>query len=284
VNQSPRKPRGFTIIEATITIVIIAMLAGVLLLAARKAISTTRIAAERQVVNSMKMAVIQFKTDFRFYPLLFDDKLDAMGNPTGNVLNGMGRPDVRDDAFLASDPMSDLDAPRYSIYSLQWYLMGGLNQTDAQGPLDGGPGSKLTEPNRDPAANGLFKRKGKQYDAYYDPARASSKNIFGRYPATAAEEARVAFTDRWGQPIRYYRWKPQFAASGQVSQFLVPRTVGDPLTNPELRDAEFAIVSLGPDQLTDDRKPLPTGGVITAAVDNAPLDPNTRDNIVEVGR
>ncbi len=282
-HSPPRKPRGFTIIEATITIVIIAMLAGVLLMAARRAIGAARLAAERQVVNSMKMAVIQFKTDFRFYPLLFDDKLDAMGDPTGNVLNGMGRPDVRDDDFLMSG--SDVDAPRYSIYSLQWYIMGGLNQTDAQGPLDGGPGSKLTEPNRNPAADGLFKRKGKQYDAYYDPARASAKNIFGRYPATAPEEARVAFTDRWGQPIRYYRWKPQFnGASGQVSQFLVPRTVGDPLTNPELRDAEFAIVSLGPDQLTDDRRPLPTGGVIVPEVDNEPLAPTTRDNIVEVGR
>lgn len=277
--------RGFTIIEATITVVIIAMLAGVLLLAARRAILTTRIEGERRVVGSLKMAVEQFKNDFGFLPPLIDDQIDNNGNTSGNVLDGAGRPTVRDDAFLSSDPTSDLNAPRYSIYSLQWYLMGALNQTDANGPLDGGAGPKLTSPLRD----GTFSRKGKLHDPLYDPSRAGTRNIFGRYPATSAEEARIALTDRWGQPIRYYRWKPQYGADGNVSQFLVPRSVGDPATNPELRDAQFAIVSLGPDQRTDsgpqfDRRPLPTSGNVTAAVDSAPADPSVKDNIVEVGR
>ena len=278
MNHSSRSQRGFTIIEATITVVIIAMLAGILLLAARRAISTARIAGERQVVNSLRMAVVQFKNDYSFFPPLIDDNLDLAGNTTGNVLDGMDRPEVRTDEFLRSEV--DFDEQRFSVYSLQWYLMGGLNQADAQGPLDGGPGSKLTVPNRD----GTFKRKGQQRDALFDPARANSKNVFGRYPASSVEEARIAFTDRWGQPIRYYRWKPQYAAAGQVSQFLVPRTVGDPLANPEFRDAEFAIVSLGPDGLTDNRRPLPTGGVVTGAVDVSPADATVKDNIVEVGR
>jgi len=282
VNHSSRSRRGFTIIEATVTVVIIAMLAGILLLAARKAVGTARIEAERRVVASLKMAVEKFKDDFGFLPPLIDDQLDANGNTTGNVLNGAGRPVVRSDAFLRSE--IDFDEPRYSIYCLQWYLMGALNQTDADGPLDGGPGSKLTAPNRNPDTEGLFRRKGKQYDPLFDPSRASSKNIFGRYPATSSEEARIALTDRWGQPIRYYRWKSQFASGGQVSQFLVPRTVGDPLTNPQLRDAEFAVVSLGPDQLTDNRRPLPTAGVAGSAVDAAALDSTVKDNIVEVGR
>lgn len=278
MNQTARSHRGFTIVEATITIVIIAMLAGVLLLAARRAIGTARIEGERRVVGSMKLAVEQFRDNFGFLPPLIDDRLGPAGNPTGNVLDGSGRPTVRDDEFLRSE--ADVDEPRYSIYSLQWYLMGGLNQVDAQGPLDGGPGPKMTTPKRD----GTFTRKGQQIDPLYDPSRAGNKNVFGRYPTTAAEEARIAFTDRWGQPIRYYRWKPQFAAAGQVSQFLVPRTVGDPASNPELRDAGFAIVSLGPDQLTDDRRPLPTGGTTTPAVDPAASDATVRDNIVEVGR
>jgi type II secretory pathway pseudopilin PulG len=286
VNYSSRNQRGFTIIEATITVVIIAMLAGVLLLAARKAISTTRIEAERRVVGSMKMAVEQFKNDFGFLPPLIDDHIDNSGNPIGNVLDGNGRPDVRDDVFLASEDPGTLDEPRYSIYALQWYLMGALNQTDANGPLDGGAGPKLSTPLRD----GTFSRKGKLHDPLYDPSRAGTRNIFGRYPATSAEEARISLTDRWGQPIRYYRWKPQFGGQGgTVSQFLVPRAVGDPANNPALRDAQFAIVSLGPDQRTDsgpmfDRRPLPTSGNVIPAVDPLAADPSVNDNIVEVGR
>lgn len=287
MNHPMQSRRGFTIIEATITIVIIAMLAGVLLLAARKAISTTRIEGERRVVASMKMAVEQFKNDFGFLPPLIDDHIDNDGNPSGNVLDGNDRPDVRDDVFLSSEAPSDPSDPRYSIYSLQWFLMGALNQTDANGPLDGGAGPKFTKPQRD----GTFSRKGKLHDPLYDPSRAGTRNIFGRYPATSPEEARISLTDRWGQPIRYYRWKSQFGAGGNVSQFLVPRSVGDPANNPALRDAQFAIVSLGPDQRTDtdtstrvDRRPLPTSGNVTPAVDNTAADPSVNDNIVEVGR
>lgn len=286
--------RGFTIIEATMTVTIIAMLAGILLLAARRAVSSSRIAAEREVVRSLSMAVVKFKEDFRFLPPLIDDHLDGNGNTMGNVINAQGIPDVRDDVFLASGAGSDLDAPRYSIYSLQWYLMGALDtlipNPQASGtptPLDGAAGPRLTTPNRD----GTFKRSGKAHDALYDPSRAGPKHVFGVYPA-AAEPSRIALTDRWGQPLRYYRWKPQFAPppGGQVSQYLVPRSAGDPATNPELRGAEFAIVSLGPDGQTDvaasgfDKRPLPTSGNVTGAVDAAPLASTVKDNIVEVGR
>ena len=276
--MSHRPSRAFTIIEITITIVIIAMLSGILLLAARHALSSARSESERALINSMKMAVLQFKQDHGFLPPLINDRLDANGNTTGNVLDGQNRPEVRDNAFLES--RGNFDEPRYSIYSLQWYLMGALNITDANGPIDGGPGARFTEPNRD----GTFKRKGKLHEPYFDPTTAGAKHVFGVYPATSAEEARVALTDRWGQPLRYYRWKPQFGGDGNVSQFLVPRSVGDAGTNPQLRDAEFAIVSLGPDQNTDNRRPLPTAGAITSAVDNAPLDASVNDNIVEVGR
>ena len=89
--------------------------------------------------------------------------------------------------------------------------------------------------------------------------------------------------------IRYYRWSPAFKASGALDQYLVPRAVGDPNTDMSLRGAEYAIVSVGPDGVTDERRPLPVqapgGPTGDARTDTAPIDARvTADDIVEVGQ
>lgn len=280
----PRR-RAFTLIEASVTIIIIAMLAGILLLAVRKGVVGARIAAERQLLSAMSTGVQAFRNDHGFLPPLIDDRLDSAGNPVGSVLDGQNRPRVRDADFLMYAGTSDPNDPRYSVYALQWYIMGmndfEISEMTPSGmitrPFDGATGPGYTEPQRD----GTFAGRGKVYQAKFDVGRLGSRN---QVNVVQADKARISISDRWGSNIRYYRWKPQYGADGQVSQYLVPRAVGDHRTNAEVRSAEYAIVSLGPDQRTDERRPLPTAGTVTAATDPAALDESVRDDLVETGR
>lgn len=268
--------RAFTLIEASVTIIIIAMLAGILLFAVRKGVQGARLAAERQLLNALSTGVQAFRNDHGFLPPLIDDRLDSAGNPVGNVLDGQNRPRVRDADFLMSAGTSDPNDPRYSVYALQWYVLGMLDIPVGGRPLDGAAGPGITKPQPD----GTFAGRGKVYEAKFDVGRIGSRNKI----TIGTDEARITLSDRWGSSIRYYRWKPQFGADGQVAQYLVPRAVGDPRTNTEVRSAEYAIVSLGPDQRTDERRPLPTAGNVTPAVDPAALDESVRDDLVETGR
>ncbi|MBX3401868.1 MAG: type II secretion system protein [Phycisphaeraceae bacterium] len=274
--QRTRSRRAFTLIEASVTIIIIAMLAGILMFAVRKGVQGARLAAERQLLNALSMGVQSFRNDHGFLPPLIDDRLDGAGNPVGNVLDGQNRPRVRDSDFLMSAGTSDPNDPRYSVYALQWYVMGMLDMPVAGRPLDGAAGPGITKPQPD----GTFAGRGKVYDAKFDVGRIGSRNKIN----IGADEARISLTDRWGSNIRYYRWKPQYGADGQVAQYLVPRAVGDHRSNADVRSAEYAIVSLGPDLRTDERRPLPTAGNVTAAVDPAALDESVRDDLVETGR
>lgn len=272
-----RRRRAFTLIEASVTVIIIAMLAGILLLAVRKGVVGARIAAERQLLSAMSTGVQAFRNDHGFLPPLIDDRLDSAGNPVGSVLDSQNRPRVRDADFLMYAGTSDPNDPRYSVYALQWYIMGMLDVPVAGRPLDGATGPGYTEPQRD----GTFAGRGKVYQAKFDVGRLGSRNTVN---VVQSDVARISITDRWGSNIRYYRWKPQYGADGQVSQYLVPRAVGDHRVNAEVRSAEYAIVSLGPDQRTDERRPLPTAGTVTAATDPAALDESVRDDLVETGR
>lgn len=261
------------------TIIIISMLAGILLFAVRRAVLGARTAAEQQLLSALSTGVQSFRTDHGFLPPLIDDRIDpATGNQLGNVLDGQNRPRVRDDDFLMSGPTSDPNDPRFSIYALQWYVMGMLDVSVPPGrPLDGAAGPQFTKPQRD----GTFAGRGQVFNSTFDVSRLGQRNKLNVDPG---EPARISVTDRWGSNIRYYRWKPQYGADGNIAQYLVPRAVGDPARNVELRSAEFAIVSLGPDQLTDERKPLPTAGNVTPAVDPSARDETTRDDLVETGR
>lgn len=260
------------------TIIIISMLAGILLFAVRKGVLGARAAAERQLLNALSTGVQSFRNDHGFLPPLIDDRLDTLGNPMGTVLDGQNRPRTRDDDFLMSAGASNPNDPRYSIYALQWYVMGMLDIPVPPGrPLDGAAGPQFTKPQRD----GTFAGRGQVFNSSFDVARLGQRN---KLNIDTGDPARISVTDRWGSNIRYYRWKPQYGADGNIAQYLVPRAVGNAADNVELRSAEFAIVSLGPDQLTDDRRPLPTAGNVTTAVDPAALSETIRDDLVETGR
>ena len=277
-----RHRRGFTLIELSLVIIILGVLAAARLGAAGRAVRSARLAGERQFLVSLAMGVEQFKTQFGFLPPLVQD-----GPPTTLAMGPVlpvtpRRPAVRPDGFLRYSGL--LNEPRYSEYSLSYYIMGMLDIPDeAPGgakPIDGVAGPGFTRPEID----GTFSQRGPTIQPFVDPAKG--RNRVYRDPA-APEKVKI--TDRWGNAIRFYRWLPRMETTnqqlkGEVRQYNVPRAGGDPNTNQSLRGAEYAIVSIGPDNQTDDRRPLPTAGRSDPAVDAAPLDETVKDDIVEVGR
>ncbi|MCC6320110.1 MAG: type II secretion system protein [Phycisphaerales bacterium] len=277
--------RGFTLVETAITVIIIAVLAGILLLAIGKGAIFARESAERQTVNSLKTAVILFKNDFGFYPPLVKDATPVAVLPNGGgtqpntYLGKVSQQNTgtmdSDRAYLQGFTSAAGGTPlttdrRYSELSLPYYLMGALDAdpNNTGKPVDGVLGPKFTRPNED----GTFAQRGAATEALFD---------FGKGGRGVRESAtRLVFLDRWQSPIRYYRWNPRPDKQSGKPVIMVPRCVGDPIKNPSLASAEFAIVSLGNDKRTDEQQPRRAGETNQTG---PAADPATDDDIVEVG-
>ncbi len=251
--RAARARPGFTLLEAVMVVAIIATLVALLLVGVARALRSARLAAERQLIGALKIGVEDFKQQFGFYPPLVNDAapgpIDAMNNPV-----------IRDGAFLRYETLPN--EPRFSTYSLPYYLIGALGAE-----VDGVKGPGFTTVKDD----GSFERRGPSTGPKVDMGKDPSRFVFD--PGDP-QRHKVQIMDRWGNAIRYYRWEhtvfenrtdPRY---GQVKMYNVPAEVGDPVKNVSLRSAEFAILSLGPDQLANPTDP--------AAPENA-------DNIVETG-
>lgn len=270
--------RGFTLMELLIVVAIIGLLATLAFVVLSRSLTNARMAAERQTVISIRNGVESFIQDFGFPPPLVDDA-DPINMATRN-------PNVRNDAYLSSEVLPNQQ--RFSTLTLPYYIFGLLGEEE-----DGVDGPGYTEPQRD----GSFSRKGRSY-----PARMDISADASRLKRDPASMHRMAYVDRWGRAassaagwpavnqIRYYLWKPAFKQDGSLEQYLVPRAVGDPNTDFSLRNARYAIVSVGYDGVTDEGRPLP---LITPPnppptnprVEARPIDKNvTADDIVEVGQ
>ncbi len=259
-----RGGRGFTLIEVAVVVIIIALLASLALVALSHAMATGREAAERAAVNAMKLACEQFHSDFGFDVPLVDDSVDPAGN--GDKVA------VRDNTFLAYGTADSLGKPHYSELSLAYYLTGVL-----PAEIDGKDGPGMTEVSRD----GTFSKSGRVYGPYTDVER-------DRRRLTNEPNNVHRFLDRWGNPLRYYAWRGKPDNRGTPDndmEFYAPRLLGDPLQNMALRSARYAIVSLGPDGLTDEGlKPFPgLGGEVGGVTQAGERDPSADDDIVEVG-
>jgi type II secretory pathway pseudopilin PulG len=281
--RSARTARGFTLVEAVVVVIIIATLAAILLVALAGAMRGARAATERLEIASLKTSVEQFKQTFGYLPPLINDAAGPVQS---------GRLSVRSDLFLSGQQLPN--EPRYSVYSLPYFVMGLGDAPGAGGrPIDGAAGPRMTRPNPD----GTFDQSGQ----VYEPFTAMGSKDSTRVVRDLADQTQLVAVDRWGRgtsftgstppanSLRYYRWLPRYfpAAAGapaSVDQYMVPRAVGDPNKDTALRGAGFAIVSVGPDGLTDERRPLPRAETTDAACDNAPIDVGvTKDDIVEVG-
>lgn len=293
-------PPGFSLVELSVVVVVIVILASLATVAVARALSGSRRSAEQFLLSSLKQGVEQFRQDFGFLPPLVNDRDDdgpqfPGTNPIYQDASGLVRPRVRDAAFLRSERRPD--EARYSEYSLAYYLIGVLDAPDqhptAPAPIDGVNGPGFTRPEPD----GSFSKRGPTYGPYVDAG------VRKRLVVEDAVQGRYKVVDRWYVPgqnpawpgIRYYRWLPRTDSAGRVTEYLVPRTVGDPNADASLRGAAFAIVSLGPDGRTQDDgtaarrdlRPLPKTppGTPSAETDATPIDPAyTRDNLVEVGQ
>jgi type II secretory pathway pseudopilin PulG len=261
--------------ELLIVVAIIGLMATLAFVVLAKSLRDARASVERQTLVSIRNGVESFKQEFGFLPPLVDN-----ADPY-NVATG--RPNIRSDAYLMSAQLPI--GPRHSAFTIPYYILGLL---PAEGDGVDGPG--FTEPLRD----GSFTKRGREYPARLDISADPSR--LKRNPGDRTK-SQMMYVDRWGKaatstagwpavnPVRYYRWKPAFDNAGKVEQYLVPRAVGDPNVDFSLRDAEYAIVSVGPDGVTDERKPLPTANKIDVRVDATPTATRaTADDIVEVGK
>jgi prepilin-type N-terminal cleavage/methylation domain-containing protein len=273
--RSGRAAGAFTLIETMVVMGVIAILAGVVLLAIRHVKSAGDVAAETAMVTTLQKGVEQFKQQFGFLPPLVDDD---------TPVNGANQIVIWSAADLSSSiaPTSVHGGKRWSEYSLAYYLVGALDKA-----YDGGDVG-FTAPNRD----GSFSKHGRLYSALVDVSAQKTRTGGNRLyienitSSTASMKQRCVIWDRWSDgmpntsslpvslatatshPIRYYHWLPSYVSSGssqgQVDYFNVPSDL-DPSfqnvskqmrdSNPtmyrapklELRSAEYAIVSPGPD-------------------------------------
>lgn len=281
---------GFTIVELGVSILVIAILIGLLLVGLNRMSRTAQSGAERANVIALRIAVEQFKNDFGFAPPLVKDGIiypppapPADPYATSPLMSSGGRnfvdvyrSDIASDVeFLQGD--SGNPDMRFSVYSLPYYLIGVL---DAD--YDGKDGLGFREPERD----GTFRKAGgRLFDPLFDAAGDSDRLV-----EVDRDEGRFELRDRNGVAYRYYRWLPvEREADMSVTELRrVPRLLGDPADNIALRDAEYAIVASGPNRVFGDRA-TETQEELEAELGRGKtidqLEAEGRaDNVVEVGR
>ncbi len=271
--------RGFTIVELLISLLIIALLIGLLAIGFHRLGGTATRTAEAQELAALRTGVVQFQNEFGFLPPLVDD-MDPLDRDAARV-RYLDPSDPDDFDVLRGATIVDPDADpdmRFSVYSLAYYVMGGLD-----GAIDGVEGEGF----RKPRANGTFERVGgTASEALFRPTGDGGL----RYLDSDLTTGRVVLLDRHGNPYRYYRWVngDEDAEITGIEDINVPAVVGDPTQNPELRDATFAIVSAGRDGLFGDAATEGLPALQNAYGAGLSVDELQRkarqDNVVEVGR
>ncbi len=263
--------RGFTIVELTFSIFVIFLIMGILLVSMRYATRAAKGAVDTSTVNSLKVALDQFRKEFGFYPPLVKDLntpllLGTAPNRRPAVYSVIIPADLSDLRGGAGPPLPSPDL-RFTIYGLAYYVMGALPED-----VDGKAGAGFMTPT----ADGTFAKRGRQFEPFFDTSR-SARTLYD----TDSENGRIELRDNNNIAFRYYRWLHDAGnpVPGQpINQYLnIPDIVGDPETRLDLRNAEWAIVAAGRDGLFGDEYTLLVAGHPQA------LDPNEMGSRLNVG-
>lgn len=218
-----------------VSILVISLLMGIALVSYRAATNSARAVSDRAMINGLKMAVEQFRTDFGILPPMVKDHGD--GGPDqpvtmvdNRVLALIYSPAIGQDiAVMRGESTRNQNAQRFSDYSLAFYLVGALDA-----PVDGvdGPGFLEVRPTgqfapaptneqvvgRDGAVD-VARRGPRAYEPLFDVSRGNIElwrdttnrvrfNGSGGVISRNSIIARAEIRDRNSVPVRYYRWYP----------------------------------------------------------------------------
>lgn len=309
-----RRGAGFTLMELLASLGVIFLLLGILIAGIYHVRGAAASAVDATTVNSLKMAVDQFKQELGMLPPLVKDwhsqgPLDTAGTRPHPRVYLPSDPD--DLAFLRRLPPGDEVDERFSVYSLPYYVLGVLG-ADA----DGVEGPGFAEVNRDgtfkvrklsnpPSGQSPWVPSGRRFEPFFDVGPSA-------VVAIDAAAGKLELRDRGGVPIRFYRWLPDAGdppadinnyndpndasqASGLRKFLNTPWMVGDPEASEAVRSATYAIVAAGPDGLfgnefelrTDDPHWISEQDMRTRlgiGPDESIFEAASADNIVVVGR
>ena len=268
-NPTNARPRGaFTLVELLVVVVIMLIVMGIVVVAGSSIVAESRRANTQRLMGSIANALEMFKADHGYYPPLLSHS--AGGN--------LHVPEAQSNAFTNFTSGSLFDTRYHSVYSLAAYLIG-VGDLAAEGgdfqELDGVQGPGLRSPGLDRAWGGALTglnnaqrpTTGRVYGPYVDVA--SGRNMRQVRNADVIDsnnaEMNVRFTlvDRWGTPIRYYRYWPTrdgtnvTLANSPLELFsasVVPEIAGASVTQSDrlgvdapLLNAPYALLSAGSD-------------------------------------
>ncbi|TVQ61311.1 MAG: prepilin-type N-terminal cleavage/methylation domain-containing protein [Phycisphaerales bacterium] len=278
---APRR-NAFTLVELLVVVVIMLIVIGIVVVAGATIVAESRRASTERLMGAVANALEMFRADHGYYPPL-------LSHNNGNLHVPEAQPNAFD-SFTAG-PLAD--ARFHSVYSLAAYLVG-VGDLAGEGAgggeyteVDGVPGPGLRSPGIDRAWGGAIDglqsaqppTTGRTFGPYIDVAAGRNMRQVRRgdvtsfAPISPIPEQNVRFTivDRWGTPIRYYRYWPTregdnaSLANAPLELFssdtvitLAPAYSSSPNASltPEqlgrdrvLFDAPYALLSAGPDTL-----------------------------------
>lgn len=229
--NSGRAARAFTLAEIIVSIFIIFLLMGIALVSYRAATNQARSVADRALVNGLKIAAQDFQREFGILPPLVKDRgSNGQSIPLisidGVIIPSVFSPVIPADMLVLRAETDTI--PRFSTYSLAYYLAGAL-----EAEVDGvdGPGfvevrragnfAPVVEPKtvtgRDGSDVPLARRGPKKYEPLFDTNRGGVElyvdnrnraNVGGAPGVISGNQIvyRTEIRDRNGVPVRYYRW------------------------------------------------------------------------------
>jgi hypothetical protein len=291
--------RGYSLIEVTVVSVVIIILTALVLVAIGPMVRSVRNDSERQFLRSLVVSTEGFRQRFGGLPPLVNDQTPLVQVSLLGTSVGTARWVVNPRFSAGGSPESFMQyadgagVSRGSTLSPTIFLLGVLPER-----IDGVQGAGMTAV--DPST-GAFNIGGPVIQPFFDTnsVRERLARTTLQVPQGTPGETFQFLRDRWGNPVRFYRWQPSryvsaglapasvyegwrrdgtrgpligstSAAAGEVYSYNVPVLLGNPWANADIRGATFAYVSAGADGQLDETLP-PDEGV-------------NRDNLVELGQ